>query len=149
MAAMMAIFMLSLGGLPMTGGFIGKYFLFGGLIQRGAADGKNWYYWLAGWAILNTVVSFYYYVRFIKVMYLGDRIADNKPLALSPALADSAGRFGDRHHRDRNLSAAIHCTRAETDRAHRFVRRDCAEVIPCISTTSSQQSPAGLVFNRY
>ncbi|HJY26436.1 MAG TPA: NADH-quinone oxidoreductase subunit N, partial [Pyrinomonadaceae bacterium] len=86
MAAMMAIFMLSLGGLPMTGGFIGKYFLFGGLLQRGATDGKSWYYWLAGWAILNTVVSFYYYVRFIKVMYLGDRIADNKPLALSPAL---------------------------------------------------------------
>lgn len=86
MAAMMAIFMLSLGGLPMTGGFIGKYFLFGGVIQQGAAEGKSWYYWLAGWAILNTVVSFYYYVRFIKVMYLGDRIADNKPLALSPAL---------------------------------------------------------------
>jgi NADH-quinone oxidoreductase subunit N len=86
MAAMMAIFMLSLGGLPMTGGFIGKYFLFGGLLQRGAADRKSWYYWLAGWAILNTVVSFYYYVRFIRVMYLGDRIADDKPLALSPAL---------------------------------------------------------------
>ena len=86
MAAMMTIFMLSLGGLPMTGGFIGKYFLFGGLLQRGSTDGKNWYYWLAGWAILNTVVSFYYYVRFIKVMYLGDRIADEKPLALSPAL---------------------------------------------------------------
>jgi NADH-quinone oxidoreductase subunit N len=86
MAAMMAIFMLSLGGLPVTGGFIGKYFLFGGLIQRGATDQKNWYYWLAIWAILNTVVSFYYYVRFIKVMYLGDRVADSKPLALSPAL---------------------------------------------------------------
>ena len=86
MAAMMAIFMLSLGGLPMTGGFIGKYFLFGGLLQRGEADGKNWYYWLAIWAIINTVVSFYYYVRFIKVMYLGDRVADDRPLALSPAL---------------------------------------------------------------
>lgn len=86
MAAMMTVFMLSLGGLPMTGGFIGKYFLFGGLLQRGAADGKTWYYWLAGWAIINTVVSFYYYVRFIKVMYLGDRIADDKPLSLSPAL---------------------------------------------------------------
>jgi len=86
MAAMMALFMLSLGGLPVTGGFIGKYFLFGGLLIRGKADGKAWYYWLAGWAILNTVVSFYYYFRFIKVMYLGDRIADNKPLALSPAL---------------------------------------------------------------
>ncbi|MFN2531430.1 MAG: NADH-quinone oxidoreductase subunit N [Pyrinomonadaceae bacterium] len=86
LAAMMAVFMLSLGGLPMTGGFIGKYFLFGGLLQRGAADGKNWYYWLALWAIINTVVSFYYYVRFIKVMYLGDRVADDKPLALSAAL---------------------------------------------------------------
>ncbi|MCM3905447.1 MAG: NADH-quinone oxidoreductase subunit N [Pyrinomonadaceae bacterium] len=86
MAAMMAIFMLSLGGLPMTGGFIGKYFLFGGLLQRGQTDGKNWYYWLAIWAIINTVVSFYYYIRFIKVMYLGDRIADNQPLELSPAL---------------------------------------------------------------
>jgi NADH-quinone oxidoreductase subunit N len=79
--------MLSLGGLPITGGFIGKYFLFGGLIQRGTGPtGKAWYIWLAVWAILNTVVSFYYYFRFIKVMYLGDRVADSKPLALSGAL---------------------------------------------------------------
>ena len=86
LAAMMTVFMLSLGGLPVTGGFIGKYFLFGGLIQRGATEHKNWYYWLAVWAIINTVVSFYYYFRFIKVMYLGDRVADDTPLALSPAL---------------------------------------------------------------
>jgi NADH-quinone oxidoreductase subunit N len=86
MAAMMAVFMLSLGGLPITGGFIGKYFLFGGLLERGKTDGRSWYYWLAGWAIINTVVSFYYYVRFIKVMDLGDRIADDQPLSLSPAL---------------------------------------------------------------
>jgi NADH-quinone oxidoreductase subunit N len=86
MAAMMTVFMLSLGGLPVTAGFIGKYFLFGGLLQRGAAEQKNWYYWLAAWAIINTVVSFYYYFRIIKVMYLGDRIAEAKPLSLSPAL---------------------------------------------------------------
>jgi NADH-quinone oxidoreductase subunit N len=86
MAAMMAVFMLSLGGLPMTGGFIGKWYLLYGLFVRGQADGKNWYYWLAGWAAINIVVSFYYYVRFIKVMYLGDTIADDKPLSLSPAL---------------------------------------------------------------
>jgi len=96
MAAMMAIFMLSLGGLPLTGGFIGKYFLFGGLLQRGAEEvaraeaagnaGGTWYYWLAVWAILNTVVSFYYYVRFIGAMYLGEQVADERPLALSPAL---------------------------------------------------------------
>jgi NADH-quinone oxidoreductase subunit N len=86
MAAMMTVFMLSLGGLPITGGFIGKYFLFGGLLERGRTDGKSWYYALAVWAIINTVVSFYYYFRFIKVMYLGDRVADTRPLALSPAL---------------------------------------------------------------
>jgi NADH-quinone oxidoreductase subunit N len=86
MAAMMAIFMLSLGGLPITGGFIGKYYLLLGLFARGKADGKSWFYWLAAWAIINIVISFYYYLRFVKVMYLGDRIADDKPLSLSPAL---------------------------------------------------------------
>jgi NADH-quinone oxidoreductase subunit N len=86
-ALMMAVFMLSLGGLPLTGGFIGKWFLFGGLIQRGGGpDGRNWYYWLAAWAALNTVVSFYYYVRFIRAMYLGERAAAERPLSLSPAL---------------------------------------------------------------
>jgi NADH-quinone oxidoreductase subunit N len=86
MAAMMAVFMLSLGGLPATGGFIGKYFLLWGLLQRGELEHKRWYYWLAGWAVINIVVSFYYYIRFIRVMYLGDRVADEEPLTLSPAL---------------------------------------------------------------
>lgn len=86
MAFMMAVFMLSLGGLPVTGGFIGKLFLFGGLVQRADADGKSWYYWLAGWAIINTVVSFYYYVRFIRVMYIGDHVADERLLSLSRPL---------------------------------------------------------------
>ncbi|HEX8853165.1 MAG TPA: hypothetical protein VF754_06740, partial [Pyrinomonadaceae bacterium] len=41
----------------------------------------------AGWAAINTVVSFYYYVRFIRAMYLsGERAADPRPLSLSPAL---------------------------------------------------------------
>ena len=86
LALMMAIFMLSLGGLPVTGGFIGKWFLFGGIIQRGTAEGKDWYYWLAAWAAFNTVVSFYYYVRFIRAMYIGDREADARPLSLSRPL---------------------------------------------------------------
>ncbi|HEX8146267.1 MAG TPA: NADH-quinone oxidoreductase subunit N [Pyrinomonadaceae bacterium] len=86
LALMMAIFMLSLGGLPATGGFIGKWFLFGGIIQRGAAEGRDWYYWLAGWAAFNTVVSFFYYLRFIRAMYIGDREADARPLSLSAPL---------------------------------------------------------------
>jgi NADH-quinone oxidoreductase subunit N len=90
LAAMMAIFMLSLGGLPLTGGFMGKWFLIGGIMQRGK-EGKHWYYWLAGWAVLNTVVSFYYYVRFIRVMYLDEGVADERPLSLSPALQVALG----------------------------------------------------------
>lgn len=86
MAAMMAIFMLSLGGLPGTGGFIGKYFLLWGLLNRADTDHRTWPYWLAGWAVINIVVSFYYYIRFIRVMYLGDRVADEQPLTMSPAL---------------------------------------------------------------
>lgn len=86
MAAMMAVFMLSLGGLPGTGGFIGKWYLLYGLFDRAKADGRNWYYWLAGWAAINIVVSFFYYIRFIRVMYLGDRVADEEPLTMSPAL---------------------------------------------------------------
>ena len=86
MAAMMGIFMLSLGGMPGTGGFIGKYFLLWGLLQRGETVHKSWYYWLAGWAVINIVVSFYYYIRFIRVMYLSDRVADEEPLTISPAL---------------------------------------------------------------
>ena len=86
LALMMAIFMLSLGGLPVTGGFIGKLYLFLGVLDRGDAERKNWYYWLLGWAALNTVVSFFYYVRFIRAMYIGDREADARPLSLSAPL---------------------------------------------------------------
>jgi NADH-quinone oxidoreductase subunit N len=85
-ALLMTICLLSLGGLPVTGGFIGKLYLLGGLIVRADTDKKNWYIWLVIWAAINIVISFYYYLRFVKVMYLGDRVADDKPLALSPAL---------------------------------------------------------------
>jgi NADH-quinone oxidoreductase subunit N len=79
----MSVFMLSLGGLPITGGFMGKYFLFGGLIKKFDSDRRNWYIWLATWALLNTVVSFYYYVRFIKAMYLGEETVEQPQLAMS------------------------------------------------------------------
>src|SRR3989442_8036171 len=91
MAAMMGIFMLSLGGLPGTGGFIGKNFLLWGSLQRGEAAHKSWYYWLAGWAVINIVVSFYYYIRFIRVMYLGDRIPGEETLTVSTAFCGAIG----------------------------------------------------------
>lgn len=62
-AAMLAIFMLSLTGIPPLGGFVGKFYLF-----AAAIDAR--YYWLVIIAAINSVVSFVYYGGVIKRMYL-------------------------------------------------------------------------------
>lgn len=61
----MAIFMFSLTGLPPTAGFIGKFYLFAAVIKAGQA-----FYWLVFVAVINSVVSLYYYLRVVKVMFL-------------------------------------------------------------------------------
>jgi NADH-quinone oxidoreductase subunit N len=78
LAAMMLIFMLSLAGIPTTAGFIGKYLLFGSLIQ----SGKPWMIYLVLIAVVNTAISFYYYARFIRAMFLNP-LKDEEPLAVS------------------------------------------------------------------
>jgi NADH-quinone oxidoreductase subunit N len=62
-ALAMAVFMLSLTGVPPTALFFGKFFLFASAIQSGLL-------WLAVAGILNSVVSLYYYVGVIRAMYL-------------------------------------------------------------------------------
>lgn len=65
----MTIFMVSLTGLPPTAGFIGKFYIFASLIKGG-----NEFYWLVIAGGINSVVSLYYYLRVVKVMYLdGER----------------------------------------------------------------------------
>ncbi|HEU5163419.1 MAG TPA: NADH-quinone oxidoreductase subunit N [Thermoanaerobaculia bacterium] len=59
----MVIFLLSLGGIPPTAGFIGKYYLFL------AAIGSGWG-WLAIIAVLMSAVSMFYYLRLVVAMYL-------------------------------------------------------------------------------
>jgi NADH-quinone oxidoreductase subunit N len=75
-ALVMTVFMLSLTGVPPTALFFGKLYLFGAAIQSGLL-------WLAVVAILNSVVSLYYYVGVIRVMYL------QSPPAGAPALQES------------------------------------------------------------
>jgi NADH-quinone oxidoreductase subunit N len=73
----MVIFLLSLGGIPPTAGFIGKYYLFSAAIQSG-------YGWLAIIAVLMSAVSMFYYLRLVVAMYLKEgREAD---VAITPAL---------------------------------------------------------------
>ena len=57
------VFLISLIGLPPTGGFMGKWLLFSAAIGHGMA-------WLAVVAGLNTAISTYFYARLIKAMYL-------------------------------------------------------------------------------
>ena len=44
------------GRLPVTGGFIENIFSSADFYSAGADEGKSWYYWLAIWALINTVV---------------------------------------------------------------------------------------------
>jgi NADH-quinone oxidoreductase subunit N len=61
----MIVFLLSLGGIPPTAGFIGKYFLFYAAVQSGFG-------WLAIVAVIMSAVSMFYYFRIVMAMYLRD-----------------------------------------------------------------------------
>jgi NADH-quinone oxidoreductase subunit N len=75
-AAPMAILLLSLLGLPILSGFFGKLLIFSSLVQIN-------YFWLLILAILNSVVSAYYYLGIIKAMFFEKKesfsIQDNLP----------------------------------------------------------------------
>ena len=65
LAAAMAIFMLSLIGLPPTIGLIGKLYLFRAVIDAG-------FVWLAIIGVLTSLVSAFYYLRVVVIMYMKD-----------------------------------------------------------------------------
>jgi NADH-quinone oxidoreductase subunit N len=60
----MAIFLFSLTGIPLFSGFIGKFLLFGALIQMPG------YLWLALLGVLNSVISLYYYAKILRAIWL-------------------------------------------------------------------------------
>ncbi|HSE98129.1 MAG TPA: proton-conducting transporter membrane subunit, partial [Blastocatellia bacterium] len=81
LTVMMTIFLLSLGGIPPTAGFIGKFYLFAGLIETG----NPWLVRLAILAVLMSAVSLYYYIRFIRAMYIEPE-TETQPVRLAPPL---------------------------------------------------------------
>ena len=78
-AVAMLIFMLSLGGIPPTAGFMGKLWLFSAAIESGLV-------WLAVIFVVNSVISLYYYYRIVVFMWLKDEQLGSE-ITLSPALA--------------------------------------------------------------
>lgn len=82
---MLAIVMFSLIGLPPVAGFLAKFWLFLGVMKaEGAASA--WPIMLVVVAVLNTVVSLYYYVYPLKVMIL-EKAEGDAPAAVAPAPA--------------------------------------------------------------
>jgi NADH-quinone oxidoreductase subunit N len=62
-AALLTIFLLSLIGVPLTGGFFGKFYIFKAALQSNLV-------WLAVLGLLNSAVAAYYYLRILVVMYM-------------------------------------------------------------------------------
>jgi NADH-quinone oxidoreductase subunit N len=63
LAALFALAMVSLAGFPPTAGFVGKYFVFSAAIDEG-------YIWLVVIAVVNSLISVYYYLRPVVAMYM-------------------------------------------------------------------------------
>ncbi|MDH7569163.1 MAG: proton-conducting transporter membrane subunit, partial [Armatimonadota bacterium] len=84
-AAAMALFMLSLAGLPPTAGFLGKFYLLNAAVRAGM-DG------LAVWLVLASVVSWYYYLRVVWVMYFErpPLQPEGEPASSTPSLGAAA-----------------------------------------------------------
>ena len=80
----MLCFMLSLGGIPPTAGFMGKMWLFGAAVDAGAI-------WLVVIAVVNSAISAYYYLRVVVFMWINEDEPAGSPIAIGPAMAVAIG----------------------------------------------------------
>lgn len=69
LALCLTAFLLSFAGIPPTLGFFGKFYLFNAAVGEGLL-------WLALWGVLTSVISVYYYLRPIVVMYMREGKAE-------------------------------------------------------------------------
>lgn len=75
----MTVFMLSLAGVPPLAGFMGKFYLFAAALENG-------YVWLTVIAVLNSLVSVYYYVGVLVKMYMAEGGVEAEPAVARPYL---------------------------------------------------------------
>ncbi len=80
LAIAMATFMLSLAGIPPLAGFFGKLYLFGAAVDSG-------WMWLAVAAVLNSVVSAWYYLRVVVKMFMVEPTEETRVKLPVPAAA--------------------------------------------------------------
>ena len=86
LAATLTVFLLSLIGIPMTGGFFAKFYVFSAAFQNNLI-------WLVIIGVLNSAVGAYYYLRIIVAMYMRepreDTVVSPVSFSLGSALAIS------------------------------------------------------------
>ena len=63
--------LISLIGMPPAAGFMAKFYIFSGAVQHGLL-------WLVIIAVINSVISAYYYLRVVKVMWFGQPASEEK-----------------------------------------------------------------------
>ena len=86
----MTVCLLSLGGLPPTAGFIGKWYIFSAAVSAG-------YYGLAIIGVLTSVVSVFFYLRVVVMMYMPERGAEAPPRPRDRRQHGRADRRDRRH----------------------------------------------------
>jgi NADH-quinone oxidoreductase subunit N len=69
LALSLSVLMLSLAGIPPTLGFFGKFYIFSAAMEQGM-------YWLVFWGVINSVISVYYYLRPVVMMYMSEEQGD-------------------------------------------------------------------------
>ena len=83
LATLMAIFLLSLGGFPPTAGFIATWYIFSAAVQEQ-------HYWLAIIGVLTSVVSVFFYLRIVVMMYMTEGAEQIRPRVPATAMAGLA-----------------------------------------------------------
>ena len=86
-AVVMGVFLFSLTGLPPMVGFVGKFYLFAAVLEKGGP----FYVILAIVGVLNSAVSLYYYARILKAMYLEQPAEGAEPVTVAPLHAYTLG----------------------------------------------------------
>jgi NADH-quinone oxidoreductase subunit N len=82
LAGALALFLVSLTGIPVTAGFVGKFYLFTAAVSVGKAGVV-----LALVGVIMSVVSAYYYLRVVVAMYMSEPRGENTWAPVSPAAA--------------------------------------------------------------
>jgi NADH-quinone oxidoreductase subunit N len=132
LAATLTIFLLSLIGIPMTGGFFAKFYVFSAAMKANLI-------WLTLVGVVNSAIGAYYYLRIVVVMYMRE---SRKQIAVTPVPA--------------GLGLALAISVAATlylgiwpSRILQYTQQSAQELLPrsptsVVSNTLQRQPPAGI-----